>query len=148
MRRTLCLLLAAAALSACGDAVAPTAGPVAPSTRDEIPWVPDGSDGIQSLSASISGPGTVGNYTTCTYTSTVSGGTPPYTYSWGIAGASGGYLSLGSYNTASVQATGYYYGGGSGTGSVYLLLTVTDANSLTAYAPAVRVYIPSSSTSC
>ena len=148
MKRTLSLLVLALALSACQDAVAPTARAGAPPAHDEIPWVPEESDGIQSLSASINGPGTVGNFTTCTFTSTVSGGTPPYSYSWGIAGASGGYLSLNSYNTASVQATGHYYGGGSGTGTVYLLLTVTDANSLTAYAPARLIYIPSSSSSC
>jgi hypothetical protein len=144
MRRVLSLLLVALAVAACQDAVAPV--PQAVPALDEIPLAPGETDGIQSLSASINGPGSVGNYTTCTYTTTVSGGTAPYSYSWGIAGASGGYLSLGSYNTASVQATGYYYGSG-GTGSVYLYVTVTDANGLQA-SPYKQVLIPSSSTSC
>lgn len=78
----------------------------------------------------------------------MSGGTAPYSYSWSIAGASGGYLSLGSSSGSSVQATGYYYGSYGGTGSVYLLLTVTDASGLTPYAPARRVLIPYDSTSC
>lgn len=145
MRRTLSLLTAVLALAACQDAVAPvqSAAPV----LDEVPFAPGESDGIQSLSASINGPGSVGNYTTCTYTTTVSGGTAPYSYSWGIAGASGGYLSLGSYNTASVQATGYYYGSWGGTGSVYLYVTVTDANGLQT-TPYKQVLIPYSSTSC
>ena len=42
---------------------------------------------VGNLTASISGPGTVGNYTTCTFTATVSGGTAPYTYAWGISAA-------------------------------------------------------------
>jgi hypothetical protein len=146
MRRSIPFLLAVAlALAACQDAVAPA--PNLDAARDEIPLLPGESDGIQSLTASISGPGSVGNYTTCTFTSSVSGGTAPYTYSWGIAGASGGYLSLGSYNTASVQATGYNYGSYGSTGSVYLYVTVTDANGLQA-SPYKQVLIPYSSTSC
>ena len=89
----------------------------------------------------------MGNYTTCTFSATVSGGTAPYTYAWGISAASGGYLSLGSYNTASIQATGYYYGTWGGTGSVYLYVTVTDANGLQA-TPYRQILIPYSSTSC
>jgi hypothetical protein len=143
MRRTLSLLLTALALAACQDAVAPNV----PAARDEIPLVPGDADGIQSLSASISGPGSVGNYTTCTFTSSVSGGTAPYSYAWGIVGASGGYLSLGSTTGSSVQATGYYYGSYGGTGSVYLYVTVTDANGLTA-SPYKQVLIPYNSTSC
>jgi len=146
MRRILSLAIATLALAACQDTVAPTTD-AAPALSQGIPEAPTDVMGIQALSASISGPGSVGNYTTCTFTSNVSGGTPPFTYSWGIAGASGGYLSLGSYNTASVSATGYYYGSYGGTGSVYLTLTVTDANGLTA-SPYKLVSIPYSSTSC
>ena len=146
MRRILSLLLVPLALAACRDAVAPT--PDASLARGGRGGEITGLVTAQSLTAAINGPGTVGNYTTCTFTSTVSGGTPPYSYSWSIAGASGGYLSLGSYNTASVQATGYYYGPWGGTGSVYLLLTVTDAASQQASAPAKRVSIPYSATSC
>jgi hypothetical protein len=143
MRRTLPLLLATLVLSACADAVAPL--PDAAFARGERTGP---TTTIQSLAAGINGPGTVGSYTTCTFTSTVSGGTAPYTYAWSIAGASGGYLSLASTTGASVQATGYNYGSYGSTGSVYLLLTVTDANGATAYAPAKRVLIPYSSTSC
>lgn len=147
MRRMLSLLLTAAALSACQDAVAPTAGPLPPSARDEIPWVPEESDGIQSLSANISGPGTVGSYTTCNWGSSVSGGTAPYTYSWTMVGAQGGYLRLTNTSSATVTGTAYNYGSYGSTGSVYLVLTVTDANGLTA-SPYKQVLIPYSSTSC
>lgn len=145
MRRTLSLLLVAVVLSACQDAVAPAAR-VAPAL-DAIPLAPGDADGIQALSVGISGPGSVGDYSTCTFTSSVSGGTAPYSYSWGISGNSGGYLSLGSYNTASVQATGHYYGSWGGTGSVYLTLSVTDANGLTGSAYK-QVLVPYSYTSC
>lgn len=143
MRRILSLLLVALVLSACADAVAPAPDAVLARGERSGPAVQ-----VQSLTAGINGPGTVGNYTTCTFTSTVSGGTAPYSYSWSIAGASSGYLSLSGASNASVQATGYYYGSWGGTGSVYLLLTVTDANGLVAYAPAKRVLIPYSATSC
>lgn len=146
MRKWLPLVLVSLVLAACQDATAPVGPTDARQARDEIPAAPDGTT-LQSLTASINGPGTVGNYTTCTYTTTVSGGTPPYSYSWGIAGATGGYLSLNSYSTASVQATGYNYGSWGSTGSVYLYVTVTDANGLTAN-PYKQVLIPYSSTSC
>jgi hypothetical protein len=143
MRRMLSLLTAALVLSACRDAVAPSPDAVLARGRDPIEPI-----GIQSLTASISGPGSVGNWTTCTFTSSVSGGTAPYTYSWSIAGATGGYLGFnGSTSGSSVSATGHYYGGGSGTGSVYLIVTITDANGLNA-TPYKQVLIPSSSTSC
>jgi hypothetical protein len=144
--RRLTLLVATLALAACQDTVAPTPE-AADAVHSEIPAAPEDGMGLQSLSASITGPGTVGNYTTCTFSASVSGGTAPYTYSWGIAGASGGYLSLNAYNTASVQATGYNYGSWGSTGSVYLYVTVTDANSLTS-TPYKQVLIPYSSTSC
>jgi hypothetical protein len=142
MRRTFSLLLATLALAACHDAVAPDAD--AALARGGRPLEPIG---IQSLTASISGPASVGNYTTCTFTSSVSGGTAPYTYSWSIVGATNGYLSLSGTSNASVSATGYYYGPWGGTGSVYLILTVTDANGLTA-SPSKRVNIPYTATSC
>lgn len=138
MRTLLSLLLVPLALAACGDATAPVSPTDALRARGVT---------IQSLTAGISGPGTVGNYTTCTFTATVSGGTAPYTYAWGISAASGGYLSPQSYNTASIQATGYYYGSWGGTGTVYLYVTVTDANGLQA-TPYRQILIPYSSTSC
>ena len=82
MRRTLSILIAALALGACQDAVAPA--PDASPVLTAIPQLPGESDGLQSLSASINGPSAVGNYTTCTFTSSVSGGTPPYSYLWVI----------------------------------------------------------------
>jgi hypothetical protein len=143
MRRTLSLLLATLALSACHDAVAPEADAVL--ARGERGLEPIG---IQSLAASISGPASVGNYTTCTFTSSVSGGTAPYTYSWSFVGATSGYLSFnGSTSGSSVSVTGHYTGPWSGTGSVYLILNVTDANGLTA-SPSKRVNIPYTATSC
>jgi hypothetical protein len=143
MRRTLSLLAAALMVSACQDAVAPT--PDAVHARGRAPIEPIG---IESLAASISGPGSVGNYTTCTFTSSVSGGTAPYTYSWSFVGATNGYLSFnGSTTGSSVSATGYYYGSWGGTGSVYLILNVTDANGLRA-SPSKHVLIPYNSTSC
>lgn len=147
MPRILALLLVTLLAAACQDAVAPIQpdGPLL--ARSSRGGGDPGGVTAQSLTATINGPGSVGNYTTCTFTSTVSGGTAPYTYSWSIVGASGGYLSLGSTNGASVQATGYYYGSYGGTGSVYLVLTVTDCFGLTA-SPARRVLIPYSSTSC
>jgi hypothetical protein len=142
MRKMLSLLTAALVLSACQDAVAPP--PDAVLARGRAPIAPIG---IQSLTASISGPGSVGDWTTCTFTSSVSGGTAPYTYSWSIVGATGGYLGFnGSTTSSSVSATGHYYGGG-GTGSVYLIVSITDANGLNA-TPYKQVLIPSSSTSC
>jgi hypothetical protein len=147
MRRTLSLLALALVITACADAVAPAPATEAVLARGGQPGGPGEPLGIQSLAASINGPGSVGNYTTCTFTSTVSGGTPPYSYSWSIVGATNGYLSLGSTTSSSVQATGYYYGSWGGTGSVYLILTVTDANSLQA-SPSKQVLIPYSSTSC
>lgn len=144
MHKVFPLLLVALALAACQDTVAP-AGPGAPAFARG-----GGGPGpitVQSLSASISGPGVVGNYTTCTWNSTVSGGTPPYSYSWSIVGATGGYLSLWSTTNASVTATAYYYGSWGGTGYTYLVLTVTDANGLQA-SPYKRVDIPYYSTSC
>jgi hypothetical protein len=142
MRRMLTLLAVTLALSACQDAVAPS--PDAVLARGARPTDPIQ---VQSLTASISGPSAVGDWTTCTFTSSVSGGTAPYTYSWSIVGATGGYLGLGSTSGSSVSATGHYYGGGSGTGSVYLVVTITDANGLTA-SPYKHVSIPYSSTSC
>lgn len=142
MRRILPLLLATLALAACQDAVAPAGEPaLARGGRDP------GGITIQSLSASISGPSVVGNYTTCTFTSSVSGGTAPYTYSWTMVGATNGYLSLSGTSNPSVSATGYYYGSWGGTGYAYLVLTVTDANGLQA-SPYKRVDIPYYSTSC
>lgn len=145
MRRMLFLFLVTLAMAACQDTVAP-ASHAAPSL-DGIPLAPGETDGIQALSVGISGPGSVGDYSTCTFTSSASGGTAPYSYQWGIAGSSGGYLSLNSYNTASVQATGHYYGSWGGTGSVYLTLSVTDANGLGGSAYKL-VSIPYSYTSC
>ncbi|HEX6036908.1 hypothetical protein [Longimicrobium sp.] len=146
MRSLLSLLLVPLALAACGDATAPLSPTDALQARGGIPGAPGGIT-LQSLTASINRPGTVGNYTTCTFSASVSGGTAPYTYAWGISGASGGYLSPQSYNTASIQATGYYYGSWGGTGSVYLYVTVTDANGLQA-TPYRQILIPYSSTSC
>jgi hypothetical protein len=133
MQKILPLLLAALLLTACQDAVAPA---------------PEAVFQIQSLTASINGPGTVGNWSTCTFTSTVSGGTAPYTYSWSFVGATSGYLSFnGSTSGSSVSATGHYTGPWGGTGSVYLILNVTDANGLTA-SPSKRINIPYYATSC
>jgi len=99
------------------------------------------------LTAGIAGPAQVGNYTTCTWTSGVSGGTAPYTYAWNLSGATGGYIGLGSTTGATMTGTGYYYGSGGSPGTAYLTLTVTDATSATTttYLP---VSILSSSTSC
>lgn len=145
MRRMLSLFLVTLALAACQDAVAPT--PQNAPALHEVPLAPGDPDGLQALSVGISGPGSVGDYSTCTFTSSVSGGTAPYSYSWGISGNNGGYLSLNAYNTASVQATGHYYGSWGGTGSVYLTLSVSDANGLTGSAYKL-VSIPYSYTSC
>jgi hypothetical protein len=144
MRGILSLLLVSIALAACQDAVAPA--------PDAAPALARGGGGpgpvtVQSLAASIGGPGAVGNYTTCTFTSSVSGGTAPYSYSWTMVGATNGYLSLSGTSNASVSATGYYYGSWGGTGYAYLVVTVTDANGLTA-SPYKRVDIPYYSTSC
>jgi hypothetical protein len=146
MRRMLPVLAATLVLAACQDAVAPTTAGGPAFARGGIPGAPGGIT-IQSLSASISGPAIVGNYTTCNWGSSVSGGTAPYTYSWTMVGAQGGYLSLTNTSSATVTGTAYNYGSYGSTGSVYLVLTVTDANGLTA-SPYKQVSIPYSSTSC
>ena len=102
---------------------------------------------IGGLSASITGPAQVGHYATCTWNSTVTGGTAPYTYYWTISGTSGGYISLGSNTGPSVTGTGYYYGSYGSTGSTVLVLQVTDANGVTV-TPYKQITLTSNYGSC
>ena len=67
------------------------------------------------LSVSISGPGQVQKFDTCDWDASVSGGTPPYSYSWTVTSASG--TSFGDY------WEGYLIGGQS-----TMTVNVTDAN--------------------
>ncbi len=64
-----------------------------------------------------------------TFTSTVSGGTPPYTYQWMVGGS---VVGTGSSYTRSICA---YYG------SFTVDLTVTDANGHAGYAPSHDVFV-------
>jgi hypothetical protein len=124
MRRTIAVLLAALAVAACQDAVAPAA-PHAPAYARG-----GGGPGpvtIQSVAVGITGPSSVGYGQTCDYTGSASGGTAPYSYRWIPSYTSGSSYFVGGAGPSTVfHGTAYYYGGGS-SGPISLYLEVTDA---------------------
>ncbi|HEU0301759.1 MAG TPA: hypothetical protein VFR37_20060 [Longimicrobium sp.] len=132
MRRMLPLLLVLGA--ACQDAQAPLAPAAADAlqARGGRPGAPTDPIQVQSLTAGISGPSSVGNAQTCDYTGSASGGTAPYSYRW-VPSYSGpnSYFVGGAGPSNVFHGTGYYTGGGTST-TIWLFLEVTDANSLTA----------------
>lgn len=144
MRNILPALLLTLALAACRDAVAP-ASPGGPAlARGGTPGKPGGVT-IQSVTASISGPSSVGYGQTCDYTGSASGGTAPYSYRWIPSYTSGSSYFVGGAGPVNVyHGTAYYYGSGS-SGPVSLYLEVTDAlgavgsttKNITAYSTAI-----------
>ncbi|HEX2188966.1 MAG TPA: hypothetical protein VHG51_08725 [Longimicrobiaceae bacterium] len=105
-RKLACCVIAVLGLAACsGDAVAP-AGPDAPARTVTA---------ASTLTVTISGQYYIQPFDNCTWYASVSGGTPPYSYSWSDAGMEG--TANGS------EWVGY----ANGTGDYIVSVSVTDA---------------------
>ncbi len=65
-----------------------------------------------SLITTWTGPTTVGHNDTCQWTASITGGSPPYTYSWSASwtSPSTGFYFTSGQGTPNATSWGYYYG--------------------------------------
>ncbi len=82
-----------------------------------------------SLTAGIAGPTNIGHNNSCTWTSTVSGGVPPYSYYWSAnwSTPSTGFVFSTSPSAPSVTGYGFYYQSYPTSTTITLRLEVADA---------------------